>query len=491
MFRPTGRSVIDFRPIFLVIGVLLVVLALAMVLPAIADMAADNPDWRVFLMAAAVTLFFGAALAFANRGRGFTNLTTRQAFLLTTLSWTIVPVFAALPLVFSELRLSYTDAFFEAMSGLTTTGSTVIVGLDTAPPGVLLWRALLQWLGGIGIIAMAVAILPMLRVGGMQLFRAESSDRGEKILPRARQIGAAIGGVYLMLTLIWLGALWAAGMSGFDALAHAMTTIATGGFSTHDGSIGRFDSAAIEWIVIGGMLVGGIPFVLYAQFISGRGGALLRDSQVRWFLAMAVIAALTMTAWLWATSEADAGEALRLAAFNAISIMTGTGYTSADYGQWGTLAVAMFFFLSFVGGCTGSTTGGIKIFRFQVLYGAMRVQMGRLVQPHGVFKHRFNGKPVPDSVAGSVMGMFFLFMLSFALIAAGLAYLGLDFMTSVSGAATAIANVGPGLGDVIGPSGTFTSLPDSAKWLLAFAMLLGRLELLTVLVLFTRRFWRG
>ena len=481
---------IDLRPTLFIIGLLLSILAAAMTLPAVVDLAADNPDWQVFLVSAVVTMFTGASLALAYRGQGF-HLTVRETFVLTTVSWVVLTAFASLPFAFSGLGLSFADAYFEAMSGLTTTGSTVMIGLARAPPGILLWRALLQWLGGIGIIVMAVAILPILRVGGMQMFRSESSDQSEKLLPRAGQIATWIAVLYVALTVIWAVALWLAGMTQFEATCHAMTTIATGGYSTSDGSIGHFDSAAIDIIIIVGMLVGGMPFVLYLRALRGNLKSLFGDSQVQWFLGTCAAMAALLMIWQWLTMDAAPLTALRLAAFNVVSVITGTGYATSAYDQWGTLAVAVMFFLMFVGGCTGSTTGGIKVFRYQVLFAAARVQIGHLVRPHGVFVPHFNGKPLPDTVPRAVMGFFFMFFAAFAATALGLALHGHDFVTSVSGAATAISNVGPALGPLIGPSGTFTTLEDSAKWLLSAAMLLGRLELFTVLVLFLPSFWRN
>ena len=464
-------------------------LALAMLIPAAVDAAVGNPDWQVFTASAAVTLFIGVSLILTNRARG-RALSVRQAFVLTTVAWIVIPAFAALPFMFSDLDRTYTDAFFEAMSGITTTGSTVIFGLDYAPPGIKLWRALLQWLGGIGIIVMAVAVLPMLQVGGMQLFRMESSDRSEKVMPRATEIASGIGLVYLILSIVCAGAYWIAGMTGFEAIAHAMTTIATGGFSTSDDSIGFFGSPYIEWIAIVFMILGGMPFVLYFKALKGDPMALLKDSQVRWFLSIIIVAVATLSFGRWLSQGVHPLEALRYTAFNAVSIMTGTGYATADFAAWGHFAVPAFFFLMFIGGCAGSTTCGVKIFRFQVLYATARTQARRMVQPHGVFIAYYDGKPIPDTVAESVMSFFFMFMLCFGLLALGLGMVGLDFLTAVSGAATAIANVGPGLGDTIGPYGNFASLPDEAKWLLSAGMLLGRLELFTVLVLFAPWFWR-
>ena len=464
-------------------------LAVAMCLPAIFDLIIGNPNWQVFLLAAALTLFIGIMLVLMTRDN-VRKISIRQAFVLTTVVWVVIPSFAALPLAFADLQLSYTDAFFEAMSGLTTTGSTVMLGLDSTPPGILLWRALLQWLGGIGIIAMAIVILPLLQVGGMQLFRMESSDTSDKVMPRTTQIVTYISVLYVALTALCAVLYWAGGMSGFDAITHAMTTIATGGFSTHDASVGYFNSPAIDATATMFMLIGGMPFVLYLQALRGAPLRLIRDSQVRWFLATVVIAVLSMWFYLEGDLEGQVFKNFFRVAFNVVSVITGTGYSTEDYSAWGPFAVSVLFFLMFVGGCAGSTTCGIKIFRFQVLYATAKNQMYRLLQPHGVFIPYYNRRPIPETVTESVMGFFFLYALAFAVIAMGLGLLGLDFLTAASGAATAISNVGPGLGPRIGPAGTFATLPDAAKWLLSFGMLLGRLELFTVLVLLLPSFWR-
>ncbi|MBI10028.1 MAG: potassium transporter TrkH [Rhodospirillaceae bacterium] len=465
-------------------------LAVAMSVPAAADLAVGNQEWQVFATGAALTLIIGVMLVLTTRNN-VRNLSLRQAFVLTTLSWVLMPGVAALPFVFADLGLSYTDAFFEAMSGLTTTGSTVIIGLDQTKPGILLWRALLQWLGGIGIIAMAISILPLLQVGGMQLFRMESSDTSDKVMPRAAQIVTAIAVIYVGLTLLCALIYWLFGMTGFDAMAHAMTTIATGGFSTHDASLGFFGDARIDMTATCFMLIGSLPFVLYLQVIRGRPAGLLRDSQVRWFLVIVALGVGSVTLWLLRFEHNDIPAALQLAAFNVVSVITGTGYSTVDFSAWGSFPLALLFFLMFVGGCAGSTTCGIKVFRFQVLYATARCQMRRLLQPHGVFIPYYNKRPIPEEVTTSVMGFFFLYVVAFGFIAVGLGMLGLDFLTAASGAATAISNVGPGLGPVIGPSSTFANLPDTAKWLLSLGMLLGRLELFTVLVLLLPSFWRN
>jgi trk system potassium uptake protein TrkH len=484
-------AVIDLRPILVVLGILLIILALFMVPPMVADMAAGHADWQVFLAAGAVTLFTGVSLVLMNRAPGFGELNGRQAFVLTTSVWIVVAVFAALPLAFSELNLTLADAVFEAMSGITTTGSTVIVGLDLAPPGILLWRSILQWLGGMGFIVMAVAILPMLRVGGMQLVRTESSDLSEKILPRAAQVASAIGLIYLALTMLCATLYYSAGMTTFEAAAHAMTTLATGGYSTRDASFGGFDNAAIDMVAIVFMCLGALPFVLYIQATNGQLRPLLTDAQVRWFFGIVIAFVLAISSWLVIVEDAAPLDALRHAAFNIVSLITTTGYASTDYGLWGSFPVAALFFLMAVGGCTGSTAGGIKVFRFTVLHAIARNQFARLVRPHGVFVPLFNGRPLPETAAISVMAFVFMYGLSFSIVAIALSALGLDYLTAMSSAVTTLGNVGPGLGDIVGPAGNFSTLPDSAKWILSFAMLLGRLELFTVLVLFTPTFWRS
>ncbi len=480
----------DYRPIVMVVGILLTVLAIGMCVPAVVDSLGGHRDWQVFAISAAVTVFVGVSMTLASRSGG-TRINVRQAFMLTAVGWLALTAFAALPFAFSELNLSYTDAFFEAMSGVTTTGATVITGLDMAPPGILLWRGILQWLGGIGIIVMAIAVLPMLRIGGMQLFRMENSDRSERALPRAAQIATAVGGVYLAFSLFLAIAYWMAGMSGLEAVVHAMTTISTGGFSTADASLAHFDSPAVDTIATVGMMAGAMPFIAYLRALRGDRLALLQDGQVPLFLATAGVFALTAAGWLWLCADVDLLRALRLGALNVVSMMTGTGYASAAFDTWGSFSMPMFMMLMMVGGCAGSTTGGIKIFRFRILYAAARSQMHHLLQPHGVFIPYYNRRPIPDEVIVSVLSFFFLFGISLAAIALGLGMLGLDFVTALSGAVAALANVGPGLGPIIGPTGTYQSLPDAAKWLLSVGMLLGRLELFTVLVMLTRGFWRG
>ncbi|MBA4801823.1 MAG: TrkH family potassium uptake protein [Euryhalocaulis sp.] len=474
----------------LVIGVLLSGLGAAMMLPMLADLIAGSKDWRAFATGGGLSMFLGGGLALANWGHG-KRLTVRTAFLLVSLTWVLLAAFGAIPFVISDLGLSVTDAFFESTSGLTTTGATILTGLDDMPPGVLLWRSILQWMGGIGIIVTALAVLPMLRVGGMQLFRLESSDKSEKILPRATQIAAFIGGIYIALTMACAISYWATGMSLFDAVCHAMTTIATGGFSTSDRSMGAFMTGGADIVGTIFMFAGGVPFVLYMMAARGRPDAFLTDSQVRVYLGIFLTVTLILTFYLWLAEIHQPVRGVRLAAFNAVSIMTGTGYATADYALWGGFANAFFFCLMFIGGCAGSTSCSIKIFRYQIAFLALKTYVLEMARPNVVARLKYNGRVVPEDTIFSVLSFFFLFFLCFAALAIFLSAIGLDLVTALSGAATSVANVGPGLGTIIGPAGTFQPLPDAAKWAMAAGMFVGRLEVVTVLVLLSPAYWRG
>ncbi|MEM8877246.1 MAG: TrkH family potassium uptake protein [Pseudomonadota bacterium] len=478
----------EFRPILLVNGSLLALFGTLMLIPAMVDVAYDDRDWAVFVASGLVTVFVGVLMWAISRGGGAIRINTRQGFIMTTLAWVILPAFGSLPLIWSETQMGVSDAFFEAMSGITTTGATVLVGLEDLPPGILTWRALLQWIGGLGIIVMGIAVLPMLQVGGMQLFRAEAFDAPDKILPRASQIAFVIIALYSGATLACALAYGAVGMNGFDAILHAMTTVATGGFSTKDASIAHFQSPGVEWVAITFMIVGSLPFLLYAQVISGNIRALLADDQVRVFLLL--LGGFTVLVWQYRALGATEAISLRETLFNMTSIMTGTGYASTDYNGWGPFAVVAFLFAMCMGGCAGSTSCGIKTFRFIVIWEDVRQHISRILSPSRIHVKRYNGRPLRDDVSAAVQSFFFVYFGSILVLAALLNMNGLDPMTALSGAATAISNVGPGLGETIGPAGNFQSLDNLSIWLLSFGMLLGRLELFSVLVLFLPQFWR-
>jgi trk system potassium uptake protein TrkH len=479
---------VDLRPVLFVVGLLICAVGVAMLVPATMNWLEGEPAPEPFSIAAAFAIAVGGLFVLANRGADM-DLTLRQAYVLTFLSWLAVPMVGALPLVFSELRLSYTDAFFETMSGVTTTGSTVLVGLDSMPHSILLWRALLQWLGGVGIVVMAIAILPWLRSGGMQLFHAESSDRSDKPMPRLAAITTALCGAYLAASVACAIAYYWAGMSPFDAMAHAMTTLATGGYSTRDLSFIDYPVNA-QWVGVVFMIAGALPFLLYVRAVRGD-WTILRDRQTQVLLLLLLSATIVLTLWLHLHGERPLDDAIRLAAFNVTSVMTTTGYASDDFAVWGSLAVGVFFYLMFIGGCTGSTSGAIKVFRFRVLFIVLRGYVFRRFKPHTIIDRSYDGKALSPDVVEGVMAFLAVYFLTIAIAALALGGFGLDWLTALSGAVQAIGNVGPGLGPIIGPAGNFASLPDGAKWILAFAMLLGRLELFTVLVLLTPGFWRG
>ncbi len=481
---------LDLRPVAYVIGLLVAILGATMVFPFLIDLYDGQGHWPVFLESGLICILAGGLLALSCGNAVQQGLSIRQTFLLTTLVWAALPLFGAIPLMLGVTELSFTDAFFEAMSGLTTTGSTVISGLDDLPRGILLWRGILQWLGGIGIIVVAMVFLPELRVGGMQIFRSEAFDTMGKILPRAQAIAKQISLIYLGLTLLCITVYMILGMGWFDALVHALTTMSTGGFSNYDASFGTF-SGPPEYAASIFMILAAMPFVRYVQLINGQGRPILKDSQIRAFLGTILVLIVITAGVLVYVFPHHPEQAFREALFNITSIISGTGYASVDYMEWGSFLIMVFFFIGLIGGCAGSTACSVKIFRYQILFASIRVQIQRIRSPNGIFIPRFDGRPVGPDVLSSVISFFMFFVVTLGIVAWALALTGLDFITALSGAATAVANVGPGLGDIIGPSGNFSTLNDPAKWILSAAMLIGRLELMAVYAILTIRFWRN
>ncbi len=477
-------------PVCLLQGILLVVLAAAMCIP-LGLLANDgDSEWLAFGSGALITGISGLLLLLVGSRQHF-SLTTRQMFLLTTLSWLSISFFAALPLYFSLEDAGFADAFFESTSGITTTGSTALTGLQSLPRGVLLWRGLLQWMGGVGIIVLAIAILPFLRIGGMRLFQTESSDWSDKVMPRSGYVAKYVVIIYASFTLVCMGCYLLAGMETFDAIVHSMTTVATGGFANYDSSMGHFaGTPSILWISALFMTLSGMSYTLFVALVKNRRGDLFRDQQVRGFLATIGIAVAVLFLYQFWQQPDTAWQTLTQTVFNTVSVVSTTGYASTDYSAWGSFAFMLFFFLMFIGGCSGSTSGGLKIFRLQIAMVVLWRQLRQLLHNQGVFAQKYNQRTVTDDIITSVIAFSFFFMLTIIGIALILAMLGLDFITALSGATTAVTNVGPGLGPIIGPDGTFASLPDAAKWVLAFGMILGRLEIMTVFVLLTPAFWR-
>ena len=478
------------KTVFFIIGILLVVLGIFMLVPYMTQLF-YNENSHSFLSSAFITMFIGVLFVLTNLEKE-SHLNLQQTFLFSTLSWVFVAIFGSIPFILSTLSLTPSEAFFESMSGITTTGSTVILNLDSSPKSILLWRAIMQWLGGIGIIVMAITVLPLLKVGGMQLFKMEGSDNTEKILPRTIEVAAIIISTYLILTIVCGFFYWTFGMSVFDSIAHSMTTIATGGFSTHDDSIGFFQSSNIEIVATIFIILGSIPFITYLKFAKGNRKIFFEDSQIKGLIYLLFFSITIMFLYLFfINNEISLFNKLRIASFNVVSILSGTGYVTDDFGLWGKFSLIFFLFLMFIGGCAGSTTCGIKIFRLQTLFLFFSNQMKKLIYPNSVFIVKYNNQKISDSFINSVIVFIFLFLFIFFIIAILLSISGLDFLTSISGAASAISNVGPGLGDIIGPNGNYKTIPDLSKWILSIGMLLGRLELFAVLVLFFPSFWRN
>jgi trk system potassium uptake protein TrkH len=479
----------DLRPVGYVIGYLVAALGLTMLIPMGVDLWAGSGDWAVFFASGLITFVGGGSIALACSNGVSDRLSIQQIFLLTTVIWVALPVFGGLPFMLGATEASLTDAFFEAMSGMTTTGATVFSGLDELPPGILLWRSMLQWFGGVGIIVVAMVFLPELRVGGMQVFKSEAFDTDGKVLPRAAQIANRISSIYVVLTLLCYLCYIIVGMPAFDALNHALTTMSTGGFSTHDASFGAFQGPA-EYVASFFMILASLPFVRYVQLLQGTAKPRWRDTQSHAYLGVIFAFVGVFTAYRLIANGDYLEHSLREGLFNVTSIISGTGYASVDYQLWGAFPAVAFFFIGLIGGCAGSTACSVKIFRYQLLIASVRAQIRKIHSPHGIFSPRYQGRPVSEDVLSSVMAFFSLFIVTLGVTSVALAATGLDFVTAVSGAAAALACIGPGLGDIIGPAGNYATLNDPAKWILAIAMLVGRLEVMSVFALFTIRFWR-
>ncbi len=478
----------NYKTVFFTLGVLQVILGLAMIIPVIIQFIYNELD-SSFISSGIITIIFGILFFLSNLDHD-KKLNLPQAFLLTALSWLSIAIFGSLPFVFSNLNLNITDAFFESMSGITTTGSTVIINLDIAPKSILLWRAILQWLGGIGIIVMAITLMPIMNVGGMQLFKISSNDNAEKILPRSKEISLRLIIIYSALTFLCGLFYKIFGMNFFDSLTHSMTTIATGGFSNYNESIGYFDSSLIETTSMIFILLGSVPFIAYIKFLNGDKKIFFSDTQIKTFFKVVIFSIIILFIYLTILNQNSFEISIRSVAFNVISILTGTGYVTKDFDQWGNFPLLFFLALMFIGGCAGSTACGIKIFRIQLLYHFLLNQLKKIIYPRGIFVIKYDKSNIDDKFMSSVISFIFLYIVIFFLLTAILSLTGLDFITSISGAATSISNVGPGLGETIGPNGNFSSLSDPSKWALSMGMILGRLELFAILVLFIPSFWR-
>ncbi len=479
----------DFRPILNILGLLLCIESMALLVPMFFDLIHNNKDWKQFFYISCFTFLIGLVLYVGfKKEKMIINL--RQAFLLTILSWFLISLFGCLPFIYSSSSLNFTNAFFESVSGITTTGATVISNLESLSEGILVWRSLLQWFGGIGIIVLAVAILPTLQIGGMQLMHMEHDDPYEKTLPKINKFIIEIVSLYISLTLICFIFYYLFGMNVFDALLHSMTTISTGGFSNHSSSFQYFNSYSLENISVLFMILGSLPFVIFIQFLHSKKISIFNDDQIKLFFFLLILVMTITVLWLKNYLDINWLESIRITTFNITSILTGTGYTSSNYNNWGSFGLVVILIIMFIGGCAGSTTGGIKIFRFQVLFRGMRLQIKKLTKPHAVFLMKFNKKTVTENTYTSIISFFFIYVLLFVLSSIILSFLELDFLSAMSASASAISNVGPGIGDIIGPNGNYSNINNLAKWVLALTMLVGRLEIFTILVLFSKNFWK-
>ena len=478
----------NYKTVFFTLGILQIILGLFMIIPLIIQIIYKEVD-SGFISASIVCIIFGILFYLSNLDHE-KKLNLPQAFLLTALSWLTIAIFGSLPFIFSNIELGLTDAFFESMSGITTTGSTIIKDLDNSPKGILIWRALLQWLGGIGIIVMAITLMPIMNVGGMQLFKISSNDTSEKVMPKTKEISIRLIIVYSSLTLACALIYKLFGMNLFDSITHSMTTIATGGFSNYNESIGHFNNSYIEFSSIIFIIMGSIPFIAYIKFLNGNKKVFFNDIQIKGFIKIIIFSIIILFIYLFFENKIFSEVRILSIVFNVVSILTGTGYVTENFSLWGNFSSIFFLILMFIGGCAGSTACGIKIFRIQILYQFILNQLKKIIYPRGIFIIKYDKDNINEKSLSSVISFIYLYIIIFFIITALLSLSGLNFITSISAAATAISNVGPGLGDLIGPNGNFSALSDFSKWILSFAMILGRLELFAILVLFVPSFWK-
>lgn len=474
-----------------ILGVLLILFSVTHLTPLLVSMLYADSNSLPFVISFSLTLVTGLVLWFPVRNLN-RDLRYRDGFLVVVLFWTVLAAFGAMPLLLSsQLNLSVTDAFFESMSGLTTTGGTILTNLDNLPHSILFYRQQLQWLGGMGIVVLAVAIMPMLGIGGMQLYRAETPGpmKDSKLTPRITESAKALWYIYVGLTVVCAAGYFAAGMNLFDAICHAFSTVAIGGFSTHDQSLGYFDSAAVEMVAIIFMLLAAANFSLH--FLAWRNRSIkpyLRDTEYGFFFMVLIISAIIVVIGLLNSSAyADSSTAIRQGLFHLVSIATTTGFTSSGFAWWPGALPVLLILLSFVGGCAGSTAGGIKVMRIQLLWKQCTREIVRLVHPNAVLSVKMGRKAVSDKLIITVAAFFSVYLFWYSVIGFALSIVGLDWITAFSAAAACLNNLGPGLAGV---ANNYAEINDTAKWILAFAMLLGRLELFTLLVLFTTTFWR-
>ncbi|MCB2169188.1 MAG: TrkH family potassium uptake protein [Deltaproteobacteria bacterium] len=479
-----------WRHVFKAVGVLTITLAFTMLIPLLVGLFYRDMSVRPFLQAIAATLAGGVALYLIGRTDRSEFVSQREGMAIVALGWTVAGFFGALPFYFEGEFPTLVDAVFESVSGFTTTGASVLTDIEAVSKGLLLWRSLIQWLGGMGIIVLGIAILPFLGIGGMQLYKAEvPTPVPDKLQPRIRDTAMILWKVYALITVLQVAALWAGDMSFYDAVNHALTTLPTGGFSTKNASVAQFDSLYLDLVISFFMLLAGINFSLHYQMLRGKPLAFWRDSECRFFLGAVLVLTLIVSFDIWRTVYASLGEALRYGLFQVMSIVTTTGYATADYEQWPAMSQLILLLCMFLGASAGSTGGGMKCLRIMLCFKFCYKELFSLIHPRAVSHVKIAGKAVPDDVLRSVLGFLALYMGLFGLCSVLLAGLGVDFTTAFGAVAATLGNIGPGFG-MVGPVENYAQIPYAGKWLLIWCMLLGRLEIYTVVILLVPEFYR-
>ena len=479
---------LNFRAIINILSALLLFLSLALLIPAAVAYFYGEGDFLPFVYTIFITMSVGILGFLITRKSG--EIRARDGFLVVTFGWIIFASLGALPFTISGHIPSYTDAFFETMSGFTTTGASILTNIEALPHGLLFWRSFTHWLGGMGIILLSLAILPLLGVGGMQLFKAEvPGPTPDKLTPRIKHTAELLWGVYVLISLVETILLRFAGMNWFDAACHTFGTMATGGFSTKNASIGHYDSVLIDYIIIIFMIIAGTNFALHYRLLRGKIKSYWHDREAMFFIYLIAVAALVIGIDVFRTGENSIFESARQSLFQVVSIITTTGYGTADYEQWSSFSQITLFLLMFVGGCAGSTGGGIKVIRNMILFKFGFNELKRLIHPQAVLTVRIGNMAIPREIVTNITGFFLFYMSMFILGILVMSAMGLDFLSALGSVIASISNIGPGLGSV-GPTDNYAHIPTAGKWFLSFLMLVGRLELYTVLILFSPAFWR-
>lgn len=478
-----------WQPVLMISGYFISVLGLAMLFPAAVDIYYSHHDWSPFITSSIISLFIGLSMFLSNRTK-FEKISIRQGYLLTGISWVSVSLLAALPFMLSGTTGSWADAVFESVSGITSTAATILTDIDNTSKAVLLWRSILNGLGGVGIVIFAVALLPFLGIGGMQIFQRENSDFNDKLMPKISYIAKRIIIIYIILVSLSTLGLYLSGMTKFDAINHALSAVSTGGFSTKSSSINYYNNLKIELVLMASMISGAVPLTYYLVLLQRKSAHTFRSEQVAFFLKTLAFYILFTSIWLTYTGKYPFWEALRYASFNIVSITTSTGFASTDYGQWGAFAQTLFIIFALTGGCTGSTSGSIKIFRWQVIIAFLKKSFTTLTEPNRIVPVKIGNLYVDYKIISSVFVFVSAFSFATIILTVLVAVTGQDFTTAFSGVIGCITNSGPGVGKIVGPAGSFASFSEFAKYICSLAMFLGRLEILTVVVIFTKNFWR-